>query len=48
LTTVPAEIMRGTRSPAFIVVEAALAAVLFMGSRLFWKTALRSYTSASS
>jgi ABC-2 type transport system permease protein len=48
LTTVPAEIMRGTRSPLFILVEAALAAALFIGSRLFWKTALRSYTSASS
>jgi ABC-2 type transport system permease protein len=48
LTTVPAEIMRGSRSPAFIVVEAALAGFLFMASRLFWKKALRSYTSASS
>jgi ABC-2 type transport system permease protein len=48
LTTVPAEIMRGSRSPTFILVEAALAGCLFLGSRLFWKTALRSYTSASS
>jgi ABC-2 type transport system permease protein len=48
LTTVPAEIMRGTRAPTFILVEAALAGGLFIASRLFWKKALRSYTSASS
>ena len=48
LTTIPAEIMRGTRGPAFILVEAALAGVLFTASRAFWKFALRHYTSASS
>jgi ABC-2 type transport system permease protein len=48
LTTIPAEIMRGTRGPAFILIEAALAAFLFIASRAFWKFALRHYTSASS
>jgi len=48
LTTIPAEIMRGTKAPTFILVEAGLATVLFTASRLFWKKALRSYTSASS
>jgi ABC-2 type transport system permease protein len=48
LTTIPAEIMRGSKAPTFILVEAGLAAALFTASRLFWKRALRSYTSASS
>jgi ABC-2 type transport system permease protein len=48
LTTVPAQVMRGERGPLFIAVEAVIAAALLMGSRLFWKLALRSYTSASS
>lgn len=48
LTTVPAEIMRGDRGPAFVALEAAIAAVLLIASRLFWKLALRYYTSASS
>jgi ABC-2 type transport system permease protein len=48
LTTVPAEIMRGKKGPTFILIEAGLAAALFIVSRLFWKKALRSYTSASS
>ncbi|MGN6369699.1 MAG: ABC transporter permease [Phycisphaerae bacterium] len=48
ITTFPAEVMRGSKAPWFIAVEAALAAVLFLASRTFWKVALRSYTSASS
>ncbi len=48
LTTVPAEIIRGTRGPDFILIQAAIAAALLIATRLFWKFALRSYTSASS
>jgi ABC-2 type transport system permease protein len=48
LTTVPAEAMLGRASSAWLWAEAVLAAGLFWGSRLFWKIALRSYTSASS
>jgi len=48
LTTVPAEVMRGQHSAAFILIEAAVALTLFVVTRCFWKFALRSYTSASS
>jgi ABC-2 type transport system permease protein len=48
LTTVPAEVMRGSRGVGFIAIEAALAAALFLASRMFWRIALRHYTSASS
>jgi ABC-2 type transport system permease protein len=48
LTTIPAEIMRGMRGPAYILLEAAIAAALLAISRLFWKWAMRFYTSASS
>jgi len=48
LTTVPAQLMRGTAAPYFLLIEAALAAGLLAVSRLFWKWALRYYTSASS
>jgi len=48
LTTVPAQLMRGTAAPYFLLIEAALAAGLLAVSRLFWKWAMRYYTSASS
>jgi ABC-2 type transport system permease protein len=48
VTTIPAEVMRGSKSALFILVEAGMAAVLLIASRLFWLRALRSYTSASS
>jgi ABC-2 type transport system permease protein len=48
LTTIPAEVMRGTRGSIFILIELGIAALLFIVSRLFWKFALRHYTSASS
>ena len=48
LTTVPAQLMRGTAAPHFLLIEAALAAGLLAISRLFWKWAMRYYTSASS
>ena len=40
--------MRGTAAPHFLLIEAALAAGLLAVSRLFWKWAMRYYTSASS
>ena len=48
LTTIPAELMRGTRGPQFLVIEALLAAGLLLASRFFWRWAMRYYTSASS
>lgn len=48
LTTIPAEVMRGSKGTLFIAVEALIAAALFIASRLFWKFGLRHYTSASS
>jgi ABC-2 type transport system permease protein len=48
LTTIPAELMRGTRAPTFLLVEALIAAGLLAISRAFWGYALRYYTSASS
>ena len=48
MTTVPAEVMRGQRGMTMIAVEAVVAVGLLIVSRLFWKWAMRSYTSASS
>jgi ABC-2 type transport system permease protein len=48
LTTVPAELMRGTVGPQFLAIEAGIAGLLLIVSRGFWKWALRYYTSASS
>jgi len=48
LTTIPAEIMRGSRGPAYVVVEAFIAAILLLAARLFFTWAMRYYTSASS
>lgn len=48
LTTVPAEVMRGTRSAGYLLVEALLAVAMVILSRLFWRWAMRYYTSASS
>jgi ABC-2 type transport system permease protein len=49
LTTVPAETMLGrSHFSTWLIAEGAIAAGLFIGSRIFWKWALRSYTSASS
>jgi ABC-2 type transport system permease protein len=48
LTTIPAEIMRGMRGPAYLAAEAGIAALLLVIARLFWKWAMRYYTSASS
>jgi len=48
LTTVPAELMRGVTGPWFLLVEALIAAILLTAARLFWRFAMRYYTSASS
>lgn len=48
LTTVPAQVMLGRSSARWMLAEACIAAVLFLSSRIFWRFALRSYTSASS
>jgi ABC-2 type transport system permease protein len=48
LTTVPAEVMRGARGAHYLLVEALIAAGLVLVSRIFWRWAMRYYTSASS
>jgi len=48
LTTVPAEIMLGRAGITLIFIEAAIALVLLVATRIFWRIALRYYTSASS
>lgn len=49
LTTVPAEAMLGRSSfQTFLIAEGLIAIGLLIASRLFWKWALRFYTSASS
>lgn len=48
LTTVPAEVMLQRSSMSWLVSGAALAIGLLWCSRLFWRFALRFYTSASS
>ena len=48
LTTVPAQVLLGRSSARWILAEASIAAGLFLFSRVFWRFALRSYTSASS
>ncbi|NEO28678.1 MAG: ABC transporter permease, partial [Kamptonema sp. SIO4C4] len=47
LTTIPAKVLLG-RSEGFWVLGGGLAIALFLCSRLFWRFALRFYTSASS
>lgn len=48
LTTVPAEVMLGRSQVVWVVGGGFLALGLFLASRLFWRFALRFYTSASS
>ncbi len=48
LTSVPAELMIGRGSAAWLAAEAAIAVGLFLFTRWFWRFALRYYTSASS
>jgi ABC-2 type transport system permease protein len=48
LTTVPAEVLLGRRGVGSIALALVIACVAFVLSRLVWRRALRSYTSASS
>lgn len=48
ITTAPVEAMLGRASAYWLIWAAALAVTLFTISRLFWRFALRFYTSASS
>jgi ABC-2 type transport system permease protein len=48
LTTVPAEVILGRGDWLWTVAAGALAVILFYVSQLFWRFALRFYTSASS
>lgn len=47
LTTVPAEVLLGRARPAFFLGSIAMAVILFVAARLFWRFSLRSYTGAS-
>jgi len=48
MTTVPAEVLMGKATATWMIAEAAIAIGLFIFSRIFWRFALRYYTSASS
>lgn len=48
LTTVPAEAILGRGNPLRALAALAMAALFLLASRLFWRFALRFYTSASS
>ncbi|MCE9589064.1 MAG: ABC transporter permease [Planctomycetes bacterium] len=48
MTTVPARVMLGRGGAAWPIASLGVAVVLFACSRLFWRFALRYYTSASS
>lgn len=49
MTTVPAQVMLGRNNATmWFIAAAVLAIALFMASRVFWRFALRYYTSASS
>lgn len=48
LTTFPAAALLGLLEPHYLAIAPAFAAALFVACRLFWKVALRSYSSASS
>ncbi len=48
ITTVPAQALIGKISLESVLASLGIASVLFVASRLFWKFALKSYTSASS
>ncbi|MFC4453209.1 ABC transporter permease [Deinococcus sonorensis] len=48
VTTVPAQAVTGSLSPTLGLLAPLIALLLFLGSRLFWRHALASYTSASS
>jgi len=48
ITTVPAQAMTGSLTPLIALISLLIAGALFIATRLFWKKAVASYTSASS
>lgn len=48
ITTVPAQAMTGSLTPLVALVSPLIAGALLLATRLFWKKAVASYTSASS
>ncbi|WP_424952103.1 ABC transporter permease [Deinococcus sp.] len=48
VTTIPAQAITGTLTPALTLLAPAIAGAAFLAGRLFWLYALRNYTSASS
>ncbi len=48
ITTVPSEALIGRLSPALALASPVVAALSFVATRMFWKKAVASYTSASS
>lgn len=48
MTTFPAAALLGTLEPLYLVAAPVMAGLLLQATRLFWRHALRSYTSASS
>ncbi|NJN16410.1 MAG: hypothetical protein HC822_09120 [Oscillochloris sp.] len=48
LTTFPAAALLGIIEPLYLMLAPLIAAILFFASRIYWRFALRSYTSASS
>ncbi|WP_135230064.1 ABC transporter permease [Deinococcus fonticola] len=48
ITSVPAQAMTGQLTPVLAIASPLIAAALFIGTRLFWRKAVGSYTSASS
>jgi ABC-2 type transport system permease protein len=48
MTTFPAAALLGTLEPVYLILAPAMAALLLLATRLFWRHALRSYSSASS
>jgi ABC-2 type transport system permease protein len=48
ITTIPAEMIIGRSDGTRALAAVGFAAILVVGSRLFWRTAVRNYTSASS
>jgi ABC-2 type transport system permease protein len=48
ITTIPAEALTGRLNPSNVLISIVIAVLLLVVSRIFWRFALRNYTSASS
>ncbi len=48
ITTIPAEVLLGRRTAEIVLASAAIAALLFAACALYWRFAVRHYSSASS